>query len=111
MARDRGPSGPRYRVPAYARTMLTGVEGHESHTLLAVEEQCTLRDVVQCGSLQRLLRVTAYVLKAVERFKSKPVVLTPQLVANSELLWITQVQKDLVQQRITKLEEPTEPVP
>ena len=35
----------------------------KSHTLLAVEKQCTLRDVVQCykfSSLQRLLRVPAY---------------------------------------------------
>ena len=67
-----------------------------SHNLLAVEEKPTIGDLVQCedfSSLQRLLRVTAYVLRAVERFKAKksscpdlPLSLTPREIAAAESL-------------------------
>ena len=45
-----------------------------SHNLLAAEEMSTVGSVIYCenfGDLQKLLRVTAYVLQAVERFKIK----------------------------------------
>ena len=58
------------------------------------------------SSLQRLLRVTAYILRAVNRFKTEgksdpilPITLTPQEVAAAEKLWITHAQKDLVIQK------------
>ena len=53
------------------------------------------------SSLQRLLRVTAYILRAVNCFqakgKSDPILtLTPQETTTAEKLWITHAQKDLV---------------
>ena len=58
------------------------------------------------GDLQKLLRVTAYILRAVERFKIKRSsqanlsnTLSPQDISASELLWVTHVQRELVQQK------------
>ena len=45
-----------------------------SHNLLAAEETSTIGSVIHCenfGDLQKLLRVMAYILRAVERFKIK----------------------------------------
>ena len=83
-------------------------KGKPSHNLLVAEETSTVGSVMQCedfGDLQKLLRVTAYVLRAVERFKIKrslranlPNTLSPQEISASELLWVTHVQRELVQQ-------------
>lgn len=64
-----------------------------SHELLAIERKPTVGEIISCESfstLQRLLRVTAYVQKAVSMFKRSendlnlPVSLTPQEVATAE---------------------------
>ena len=80
-----------------------------AHSLLATERKPTVGDVMSCedfSSFQRLLRVTAYILRAVNRFKAKgkpdpilPITLTPQEIATAEKLWITHAQKDLVVQK------------
>ena len=80
-----------------------------SHALLAAEETNTIGSVMHCedfGDLQKLFRVTAYVLRAVEQFKIKrslrailPNTLSPQEISASELLWVTHVQRELVQQK------------
>ena len=73
--------------------------------LLVVDNEPTIGDLIPCeefSELQRLLRVTAYVLRAVDRFKMKtssPTTLTSQDIAAAEVLWITQAQKALVQQK------------
>ena len=58
------------------------------------------------SSLPRLLRVTAYILKAIKRLRARetsdsnlPVVLTPQEIAIAEKLWIANAPKDLVLQK------------
>ena len=80
-----------------------------SPPLLAAEETSTVGSVMHCedfGDLQKLFRVTAYVLRAVEQFKIKrnlranlPNTLSPEEISASELLWVTQVQRELVQQK------------
>jgi len=80
-----------------------------SHTLLAAEETNTVGSVMHCedfGDLQKLFHVTAYVLRAVEQFKIKrslranlPNTLSSQEISASELLWVTHVQWELVQQK------------
>ena len=80
-----------------------------SHSLLAIERRTTIGDVMPCedfSSLQRLLRVTAYVLRAMNRFKAKgksdsnlPITLTPQEIATAEKLWITHAQKGIALQK------------
>ena len=79
-----------------------------SHNLLAAEMN-TIGSVMCCenfGDLQRLLCVTAYVLRAVKQFKVKrswrvnlPIALIPEEILASELLWITHVQRELTQQK------------
>ena len=64
-----------------------------SHNLLAAEETSTIGSVMHCenfGDLQKLLCVTAYVLRAVERFKIKrslqanlPNTMSPQEISAS----------------------------
>ena len=80
-----------------------------SHNLLAVERIPTIGELIQCGDyidLQRLLRVTAYVRRAVDKFKfkdksttSSPSSLNPQELAAAELLWVSHAQTELVQQK------------
>ena len=79
-----------------------------SHNLLVIERSPHVEDVMSCSdfsSLRRLIRVTAYVLRAVSRFKAKtsnsnlPSTLTPQEIATAEKLWIVQAQHDLVLQK------------
>ena len=79
-----------------------------SHNLL-VAEMNTSSSVMCCedfGDLQKLLSVTAYVLRAAKQFKVKrslranlPIALTPEEISASELLWITHVQRELTQQK------------
>lgn len=79
-----------------------------SHSLLAIERRPDAGDVMSCAdfsSLKRLVRVTSYVLRAVNRFKAKksnsdlPTTLTYQEIATSEKLWITHALNDLVLQK------------
>ena len=114
-------SGPKWLhvdVPPHSIESLTMPESctHElklkpnpSHNLLVTEKMTTIGSVMQCedfSDLQRLFRVTAYVLRAVERFKTRrssrealPNPLTRPEIAAAEQHWITHVQKELVQQR------------
>ncbi len=82
--------------------------GTVSHDLLTIETKPSVGEMILCenfSSLQRLLRVTAYVQRAVNRFKAKgpdsslPVSLTPQEVATAEALWVTHAQRELVRQK------------
>ena len=83
---------------------------NSSYNLLVADKKPTIGDLVHCedfSDLQQLLRVTAYVLRAVDQFKAKrssdlsppSTSLKPQEIAAAELLWISHVQKDLAQQR------------
>ena len=72
-----------------------------THNLLTAEHPSGIGEVMNSedyGSMCRLLRVTAYVLRAVEAFKSKkatptsPTPLTAQEMAEAEKLWIAHVQ-------------------
>lgn len=86
--------------------MCTRVEGKQSHNLLTVEKTPTIGDLMSCedfSDLQKLLRVTAQVLRAVEHFNAKkgsnwnpPVSLTPQEIATAEMHWISYT---LIQQK------------
>ena len=79
-----------------------------SHNLLAAEKTNTIGNMMRCedyGDLKKLLRVKAYVLRAMDRFKVKrslrasfPNTLTPQEISAAEQLWVTHVQKELVKQ-------------
>ena len=80
-----------------------------SHNLLAAEKKADIGELIRCedvSDLQRLLKVTAYVLRAVSRFKARrttdsstPVTLTSQEIAAAELLWASYAQTELVQQK------------
>ena len=92
-----------------ARVVGFSIAGHKlSHNLLAIERRPDVGGVISCAdfsSLQRLLRVTAYVLRAVNSFKAKnsdsnlPTILTPQEISTAEGHWITHAQKELVLQK------------
>ena len=72
---------------------------------VSIDESHTIGNVMSCedySDLRKLLRVTAYVKRACERFKnhttpSTP--LTPCDIAHAEVLWVKHVQKDLVQSK------------
>lgn len=73
-----------------------------------VEENPTIGDIMRCEEFsewQRLIRVTAYVVRAVKRFKARKdasnstSVLTPHEIAHAELLWIYQAQKEMALQK------------
>jgi hypothetical protein len=81
-----------------------------SHNLLVVDIGPTIGDLMRCedfSDLRSLLRVTAYVRRAVDRFKcrqkssdSAPIsVLKPQEIAGEERMWISHAQKKLSQQK------------
>lgn len=80
-----------------------------SHNLLAIEKGPDIREVISCANYSshpRLLRVTAYILGAVNSFRARetsdsnlPVILTPQEIAIAEKLWIANAQMDLVLQK------------
>eukprot|EP00731_Ephydatia_muelleri_P014947 Em0008g667a len=79
-----------------------------SHSLLTADGKPAIGDIMCCEEFsewQRLIRVTAYVVRAVKRFKARkdalsfPSTLTPHEIAHAELLWIYQAQKELVLQR------------
>ena len=79
-----------------------------SHSLLTADGKPAIGDIMCCEEFsewQRLIRVTAYVVRAVKRFKARkdvlsfPSTLTPRENAHAELFWIYQAQKELVLQR------------
>ena len=77
--------------------------------MLAASETNAIAKVIcseNFSDLQKLLRVTAYVLRAVKQFKTKKssranlsTALTPEEISASKLLWISHVQEELIQQR------------
>ena len=96
-------------VPEECLTEMKSKDAKSVHTLVANEQGPMLREVIDCkkyGTMSRLLRVTAYVIRAVEAFKNIRQVtlrsnsaLTPEELANAEKLWIADSQQDLVQER------------
>ena len=80
-----------------------------SHNLLVIEKKPTDGDLMHCedfSDLQRLLRVTTYVLRAVDLFEAKrnpgsnPLnTLNSKEIASAELLWISHAQKELAVQK------------
>ena len=78
------------------------------HNLLVTEKQAEIAQVIECQrycSMQKLLGVTAYVLKFVNKLKSKtcdqaqhsPSTLTAGEIATAESLWIKEAQSRLVE--------------
>ena len=80
-----------------------------THNLLAIEMKPSIEGVMTCtdySSFSKLLRVTAYVLRAVSYFKTKKksdikhsTTLTPQEIAAAEKLWVGHAQRELVLQK------------
>lgn len=72
------------------------------HSLVVVEHTARIGQLIRCehfSSAQRLLRVTAYVLLAAERFKKKlkgTTTLTVPLLNKAETLWVKEAQTNLV---------------
>ena len=76
-----------------------------THTLLAAEFQPDIGELLNCGdysTLSHLLRVTAYVIRAVRIFKKSYApppdrlsVLTPEELSEADRLWIIHAQKAL----------------
>ena len=78
-----------------------------THNLVAIEVKTDIGEVMTCAdysSLSRLFRVTAYVLRAVNCFKSKKsdvrhtTTLTPPEIATAEKLWVGHAQRELALQ-------------
>jgi hypothetical protein len=71
-----------------------------THTLLAADPQPSVGNILNCrdySSMNHLLRVTAYVLRAANHFKGASLAqddskLNPEELANAERLWIMQAQ-------------------
>ena len=72
------------------------------HSLVVVEPTTSIGQLIQCerfSSAQRLLRVTAYVLLAAEKFKKKlrgTTALTAPLLSKAETLWVKEAQTHLI---------------
>ena len=72
------------------------------HSLVVVEPTTKIGRLIQCehfGPAQRLLRVTAYVLLAAEKFKKKlreTTTPTVPLLSKAEMLWVKEAQTHLV---------------
>ena len=77
-----------------------------SHNLVTIERH-SIGSLMNCENFSvwtKLLRVTAYVLRAITQFKGKKSrpslgVLTPLEISAAEILWITHTQEDLTQQK------------
>ena len=107
------PTSSDIKVSSIPELCLSGLKiGNQlSHTLLAIEKKTNVEEVMHCAdfsSFRKLLRVTAYVQRAVDSFKAKrnsdsnlriPITLTPQEIANAERLWITNAQRELALQK------------
>ena len=86
-----------------------------SLNLVTTDTKCPIGKLIECekfSSLTRLLRVTAQVLRAVEKFKTlrnhqpnpQPTV-TPEQIARAEILWITNAQLALTSAKSFKLQQ------
>ena len=78
-----------------------------AHSLLVMETEPRVGKILNCedyGSMPHLLRVTAYTLRAVKRFKNLPLpeaslIMTTEELSNAEKLWLIEVQGVLQQDR------------
>lgn len=78
-----------------------------AHTLLVTDTRVRVKEVIDCqrfGTLSRLVRVTAYVLRAIQLFKRSSLTnyspeLSPTELADAEKLWIISVQNTLPNDR------------
>ena len=77
-----------------------------SLNLVVNESHGSISSLLSCekfSTISKLLRVTAYVMRAVRRFKKSkddfPTDLTPQELAHAEKLWITSAQCQLVSEK------------
>lgn len=74
-----------------------------AHTLLVTDTRVCVEEVMDCqrfGTLSRLVRVTAYVLRAIQLFKRSPSTnhpyeLSPTELAGAERLWLIAAQSTL----------------
>ena len=73
---------------------------------MTTDYQGSIDNLLNCekfSTLSRLLRVTAYVVRAVRRFENSredvPANLTPEELAHAKVLWIKSTQRQLVSQR------------
>ncbi len=83
-----------------------------SLNLVATDSEGSISELLDCesfGTLSRLLRVTAQVLRAVGVFKKSYIDistnLTPEELAHAEGLWIMTAQRQLVQEKNFKAQE------
>ena len=77
-----------------------------SLNLVTTDSQGSIGNLLNCekfSTLSRLLRVTAYAVRAVRGFKNHreevPTNLTPEELANAEILWMKSTQQQLVSQK------------
>ena len=73
---------------------------------MTTNSQCSIDSLLNCekfSTLSILLRVTAYMVRAISRFKNRkedvPTNLTPEELAHAEILWIKSAQRQLVSQK------------
>ena len=80
------------------------IKSQPGHNLLTPNSKLTIGEIMDCqdhSTMSRLLRVTAYVLRAVKRFKSGSSALTCSVMpttkelADSERLWVAHAQAQL----------------
>ena len=96
-------------VPKECLTEMKAKATNSVHALVATERSPVLEEVIDCekySTMSWLLRVTAYVLRAVKIFKKTPPVqsrdhttLTPEELTDAEKLWIVDSQQKLVKER------------
>lgn len=88
------------------------VSALRSLNLVTTDSQGSIDNLLSCekfSTLSRLLRVTAYIVRAIGRFKSSkeavPTNLTPEELAHAEVLWIRSAQRQLVSQKDFKTQQ------
>ena len=97
-------------MPEECSTELKG-RSKEVHNLVATEPKSTVGDAIDSrrfSSFRRLVKVTALVLRAVEKFKVKGAGQTKPLsskdLSDAERLWIKEVQKSVFRETSLKLQ-------
>ena len=77
-----------------------------SLNIVTIESQVSIDNLLSCekfSTLSKLLRVTAYVVRAVRRFKSSkeavPASLTPEELSHADMLWVRSAQLQLASQK------------
>ena len=77
----------------------------QSHNLISIEAKCSIDDIIQCErfhSYRRLVRVTAYVVRAVKAFKGERSIngpLSMEELCDAEHRWIEASQRELVSEK------------